>query len=38
MMTIKEYYSGKLFVYNLQAKTLTEILRAVSNFTSWVLT
>jgi hypothetical protein len=38
MMVIKEFYSGKLFVYNLQAKTIIEILRAISNFTSWVRT
>jgi hypothetical protein len=34
IMVIKEFYSGKLFVYNLQAKTIIEILRAISNFTS----
>lgn len=36
MMVIKEYYSGKLFVYTLQGKTLSEIMRVITNFTSWV--
>jgi hypothetical protein len=38
MIAIKEYYSGKLFVFNLQAKTVTKTLRAIKNFSSWVRT
>jgi hypothetical protein len=36
MLLIKEYYSGKLFVYTLQGKTQAEILRILTNFSSWV--
>ena len=36
MLLIKEYYSGKLFLYTLQGKTQSEILRVLTNFSSWV--
>lgn len=38
ILLIKEYYSGKLFVYTLQGKTQSNILRVLSNFSSWVRT
>lgn len=38
ILLIKEYYSGKLFVYPLQGKTQIEILRVLTNFSSWVAT
>jgi hypothetical protein len=38
ILLIKEYYSGKLFVYTLQGKTQIEILRVLTNFSRWVLT